>query len=144
MSAFSYELVTNDGALKEAFQVRKQVFVVEQEISEAIEFDGYDGEALHVVAKDGEKVIGTARVMFPAADQAKIERMAVLIPYRRKGVGSRIISFLDDELKKRHINQVVLHAQYAVVDFYASCGFEGYGPLFMEAGIEHVKMQRKY
>ena len=143
MDKLSYKLVTSDGDLKEAFGVRKKVFVEEQGISEDIEFDGCDSDALHMVVKDGERVIGTARVQFLTPSQAKIERMAVLKPFRRRGIGSEIISFLNEELRNRRVEQVVLHAQYSVVDFYKSCGFEESGSPFWEAGIKHIKMQRR-
>ena len=120
MGKISYKLVASNRELKSAFEVRKKVFVEEQGISEDLELDGHDSEALHMVVTDGERVIGTARVLFLADSQAKIERMAILKPFRRKGIGRGIISFLNEELKNREVEQVVLHAQYAVVDFYKS------------------------
>ena len=141
MGKLSYKLVASDRELKGAFEVRRQVFVEEQGISEDIELDDYDREALHMVVKDGEKVIGTARVLFLVANQAKIERMAILKPFRRQGIGSRIITFLNEELRNRQINQVFLHAQHSVVAFYKSCGFKESGSPFWEAGIRHIKMQ---
>jgi len=143
MGKLSYKLVTSDRDLKEAFGVRKKVFVEEQGISEEIEFDGCDSDALHMVVKDRERVIGTARVQFLTPGQAKIERMAVLKPFRRRGIGSEIISFLNEELRNRQVEQVVLHAQYSVVDFYKWCGFEELGSPFWEAGIKHIKMKRR-
>jgi len=144
MGKFSCKLVANDRELKEAFEARKKVFVEEQGISEEIELDSYDRQALHMVVKEGESVIGTARVMFLASRQAKIERMAVLKSYRRRGIGKNIISFLNAELKERRVEQVVLHAQYTIIDFYKSCGFEETGSPFWEAGIKHIKMQRGF
>jgi len=143
MGKLSYKLVTSDRELKEAFEVRKRVFAEEQGIPEDLELDGHDRETLHVVVKDGERVIGTARVLFLATSQAKIERMAVLKPFRRKGIGRGIICYLDEELRNRKVEQVVLHAQYPVVAFYKSCGFEELGSTFWEAGIKHIKMQRR-
>ena len=143
MGKISYKLVTNDGELKAAFAVRTQIFVDEQGISEDLELDEHDSEALHMVVKDGDKVIGTARVLFLATNQAKLERMAILKPFRRRGIGRRIISFLIEELRNRQVEQVVLHAQYLVVAFYESCGFEKSGSPFWEAGIKHIKMQRQ-
>ena len=143
MGKISYKLVTNDGELKAAFAVRTQVFVDEQGISEDLELDEHDSEALHMVVKDGDKVIGTARVLFLATNQAKLERMAILKPFRRRGIGRRIISFLIEELRNRQVEQVVLHAQYLVVAFYESCDFEKSGSPFWEAGIKHIKMQRQ-
>jgi predicted GNAT family N-acyltransferase len=143
MGKLSYKLVTSDRELKAAFEVRLQVFVEEQGISEELELDDLDQEALHMVVKDGERVIGTARVLFLTANQAKIERMAILKPFRRRGIGKGIISFLNEELRNKQVEQVVLHAQYAVVAFYKSCGFEESGLPFQEAGIKHIKMERQ-
>ena len=89
MGELSYKLVKSDRELKEAFEVRKKVFVDEQGIAECLEFDGNDGQALHMVVMDGERVIGTARVLFLAANQAKLERMAILKSFRRKGIGRK-------------------------------------------------------
>lgn len=143
MGQLNYKLVASNSELEGAFEVRKRVFVEEQGISEGLVFDDYDREALHMVVEDSEKVIGTARVLFLAANQAKVERMALLEPFRRKGIGRKIISFLDEELKNRQIQRVVLHAQSGVVAFYKSCGFDESGLPFWEAGIKHVKMQKR-
>lgn len=143
MDNLSCKIVVNDCELQGAFEVRKQVFVEEQGIPEDLELDEYDMEAMHMVAKDGERIVGTARVLFLAASQAKLERMAILKPFRHRGIGKSIISFLDEEFKNRGIEQVVLHAQCSAVNFYKSCGFEESGSPFWEAGIKHVKMQKR-
>ena len=143
MDRVSYKLVTSHSELEGAFEVRKQVFVEEQGISEDLEIDGHEEEALHIVVKDGERVIGTARVLFLATNQVKLERMAILKTFRRKGIGRRLIYHLSEDLSKKQVVQVVLHAQYSVVAFYKSCGFEESGSPFWEAGIKHIKMQKK-
>jgi len=143
MSKFSYKLVTGDAELQEAFEVRRQVFVREQSISEDLVFDGRDEEALHMVVKDGEKVIGSARVQFLAGNQAKLERMAVLKRYRRKGIGKEMLLFLDAVWKDKRVQQVIIHAQLEVVPFYKLCGFEELGLPFREAGIKHIKMSKQ-
>jgi len=118
MDKLTYELVASDRDLKGAFDVRRQVFVEEQGISGDLVFDGHDKEALHIVVKDAERVIGTARVLFLADNQAKLERMAVIKSFRRKGIGRGIVSFVNEELRNRQVEQVVLHAQLGVVEFY--------------------------
>ena len=143
MGNLTYKIVASDRELKEAFEVRKQVFVEEQGISEDLELDEHDIEALHMVVKDKERVVGTARVLFLADSQAKLERMAILKPFRHRGIGRGIISFLDKELSNRGVEQVVLHAQYLAIAFYRSCGFEELGLPFWEAGIKHMKMQKR-
>ncbi|MFC1865779.1 GNAT family N-acetyltransferase [Chloroflexota bacterium] len=136
-----YKLVENDNELEQAFQVRKRVFVDEQGISEELELDGFDCKALHVVVQYGEITIGTARVLFPSPGVAKIERMAVLKNFRRKGAGSKIVSFLNEELKGQKISKIIVHAQCSATPFYKSCGFVESGAPFNEACIPHIKME---
>jgi len=143
MSKFSYKLVTGGAELQEAFEVRRQVFVREQSITEDLVFDGHDSEALHTVVKDGERVIGSARVQFLTDNQAKLERMAILKHYRRKGIGKEMLLFLDTVWKDEQIQQVIIHAQLEVVPFYKLCGFDELGLPFQEAGIKHIKMRKQ-
>ena len=143
MGKLNYKLVASDIELGGAFEVRRRVFVEEQGISEGLVFDDCDSEALHMVVDDGEKVVGAARVLFLAANQVELERMALLEPFRRKRIGRKIISFLDEELRNRQVQLVVLHAQSGVVAFYKSCGFDELGLPFWEAGIKHIKMQKR-
>jgi len=143
MSKFGYKLVTGDVELQETFEVRREVFVREQGISEGLVFDEHDRGALHMVVKDGERVIGTARVQFLADNQAKLERMAVLKRYRRKGIGKEMLLFLDAVWKDKQVQQVIIHAQFEVVPFYKLCGFYKLGLPFQEAGIKHIKMCKR-
>ena len=143
MEGLSYKLAENDSELSGGFEVRRRVFVEEQCIPETLVFDGNDEEALHAVVKNGTKVVGTARVRLLSVRRAKLERMAVLNGCRRKGIGREVTSYVIGELKQRGVEEVVLHAQCAVVPFYRSCGFEELGTPFWEAGIEHVEMQKR-
>ena len=143
MDRITFKLVENDSELREAFEVRRVVFVEEQGVDEDIEYDGFDCEALQMVVKEDDKIIGTARVRFLAAGKAKIERMALLEPFRRRGIGSGMMSFLDSELRMRHVGHVSLHAQYGVIAFYESCGYSTTGSPFWEAGIKHIAMEKR-
>ena len=76
---------------KKAFEIRNLVFCVEQKVSKKIEFDGLDEISDHYLAKINELPIGTARIREEKKGTFKIERMAVLKEYRKKGVGKAII-----------------------------------------------------
>ena len=140
MENLHYKFSTSKKERKAALKVRKEVFVEEQGISTDEECDGLDGNALHLVVKYGDKVIGTARVRFAYRNQAKIERMAVLKSFRQRGIGRGIISFLIEQFSNKQVEQLILHAQYPAIAFYKSCGFEETGTPFWEAGIKHIKM----
>lgn len=140
-SVYTYRLVADEAELQAALDVRRQIFVEEQGISKQLEFDGLDNQAIHIVAMEGGNVIGTARVRFLDNDQARIERMAVSKPFRRKGIGRGIVCYLIAESKKRGAKRLLLHAQLDAVHFYRACGFEEAGKPFWEARIKHIEMQ---
>lgn len=145
MTEYTYKFVENEEELQGASEVRRRVFVVEQGIAEELVFEeAEDSDEINIVVEYEDTVIGTARVVFPDDNAAKIERMAVLKSFRNKGIGKGIISFLNEELRRRKITQIILHAQYQVIDFYKSCGFYESGLPFEEAGIRHVKMEKRY
>ncbi|MFC1991745.1 GNAT family N-acetyltransferase [Chloroflexota bacterium] len=142
MEKLLYKLVEDDKELKEALDIRKKVFVEEQGISGNLDQDGNDSDALHVVIKKGDVAIGTLRIRFLTNQQAKLERMAILKHSRGSGIGRRVVSFLEKELKIRGIERIVLHAQYTVINFYKKCGFKEIGLPFLEADIEHIRMEK--
>lgn len=142
MAKLRYKLVENNKELEEALDIRKRVFVEEQGISETLDLDGNDSSALHIIVKKGDIAVGTVRIRFLDNRQAKLERMAILKPSRGAGIGKGIITFLEEELKRRGIEQIVLHAQYYVKDFYTKCGFRETGLPFLDADIQHIRMEK--
>lgn len=145
MTKFIYRIVETEEELQGVNEVRRQVFVVEQQIAEYLVFENNeDTDEVNIAVMNEGGVIGTARVVFTADDTAKIERMAVLKSFRNRGIGKGIISFMNEELKRRKITRIVLHAQHQVIGFYKACGFHESGLPFEEAGIRHVKMERRY
>lgn len=106
-------MVEKEEELESAFEVRKKVFIEEQEVPEEIEMDGKDKEALHVLALDNEKAVGTAR-MRTFNEKAKLERMAILKEYRGKGIGKKMLRFLLELAQEKRIKKAILHSQCRV------------------------------
>ena len=124
-----------------AFEIRNLVFCEEQNVSKEIEFDGLDQFCNHYLAKINELPIGTARVRELKKGTFKIERMAVLMRYRKKGVGKAIIKkILKHYLNLNNINKLILNSQIEAKDFYKKFGFVEIGKEFVEANIRHQKM----
>ncbi len=118
-------------------EVRRRVFIVEQGVPEALEWEAIDPDCAWFVAEvSGVSVIGIARLR---AD-GRIGRMAVLPSWRRRGVGSALLAAALAEARTRGLAGVHLAAQTHAVPFYARCGFRVQGPEFLEAGIPHRRM----
>ena len=141
MSIILVNNIKDQSDKKKAFEIRNLVFCEEQKVSKEIEFDGLDQFCNHYLAKINELPIGTARVREQKKDIFKIERMAVLKGYRKKGVGKAIIKkILKHYLNLDNINKLILNSQIDAKDFYKKFGFVEVGEEFVEANIIHQKM----
>ncbi len=135
--SITIEPITNAEMLQSAFQIRRDVFVKEQMVNEAEEYD-QEEESTHFLALYNEIPVGTAR--YRKTDNGiKLERFAILKPYRSVGVGSAILQFILKELNAYN-GQIYLHAQLTAMGLYSKFGFESVGEQFEEAGIQHYQM----
>jgi predicted GNAT family N-acyltransferase len=133
------KLVETSAELEEAHKIRKEVFVIEQNVPPKIEWDEYEDSATHLICKLGDKVVGTGRITF-FSDKAKVERVAVPKSYRNQGIGTAIVKFQILEAKKRGVKEIYAHVQMHAKGFYSKMDFSEVGDIFYEADIEHVRM----
>ncbi|MFM2478584.1 GNAT family N-acetyltransferase [Celerinatantimonas sp. MCCC 1A17872] len=118
--------------------VRDQVFIKEQGIDPALEFDGQDSNTIHALVSVDGAYVGTGRMF----DDGHIGRIAVLSDYRSMGIGSKIVNALTERAIKQHYPRVYLGAQKQAIDFYARLGFKPFGDEFIEADIVHLAMEK--
>jgi predicted GNAT family N-acyltransferase len=128
--------------IERARAIRRRVFVEEQGIGEALEFDGLDDQARHLLASvDGEPA-GTLRVrLLERGRIAKIERVAVLAGQRRHRVGRALMVAALDLARAQGVREARVHAQTVIQAFYAGLGFVAIGGEFEEDGIAHIEMR---
>jgi len=120
--------------------VRDPVFVAEQGVPAALEWDDADRAAVHAVAEDDTgRALGCARLL----PTGQIGRVAVLREWRRRGVGDALMAALIEVARQRGDPRLMLHAQVKALPFYARLGFVVEGEPFDEAGIEHRTMKRE-
>ena len=75
----------------------------------------------------------------------KVERFCILKEYRGKGYGKKVFNYFLDALgAKFNPCTVCFDGQSYLKEFYESCGCVTIGDKFMEAGIEHYYMEKKY
>lgn len=135
--------ITDAAHLQEAFGIREKVFVGEQGVERAEEFDQFEDTAYHFLAiSKAHGPCGTARWRF-TEEGVKLERFAVIPQARKKGVGKALLSALVKDINSHpNTNQkpLYLHAQITAVPLYQRFGFSITGPEFQECGITHCKM----
>jgi predicted GNAT family N-acyltransferase len=124
-----------------ALALREEVFCGEQGVSLADERDGCDDEALHLVVVDDGVVVGTCRLLFEGTT-VKLGRMAVSRTRRGLGLARALISEAEAQARALGAQRIVLAAQLSAQALYDRAGYDAYGDVFLDAGIEHVMMAR--
>lgn len=124
-------------------RIRRVVFVEEQYVSPANEFDDTDRVALHLLAWRGGEAVGTAR-LYGEAGVGRIGRVAVLASQRGRGVGEALMVRALEEAELGGYNEIVLHAQIRVQGFYERLGFQAEGAVYEEENIPHVTMRFRF
>jgi Predicted acyltransferase len=118
--------------------VRRVVFMQEQGVPEALEWDEWDAAARHFLAEDAQgHPIGTARLL----PDGHIGRMAVLEFWRRRGIGTAMMRHVLAAARETGFGHVELAAQTHALKFYERFGFVAHGDEFMDAGIPHRTMR---
>jgi len=124
-----------------AFDVRKKVFVDEQNVPEEEELDVFDETSDHFVLFDGNSPIGAGR--FRSADGiGKFERICVLSSHRGKGAGEMIMKEIESFARINGFKQLKLNAQTHALSFYEKLGYHITSDEFLDAGIPHKTMQK--
>lgn len=133
-----YRVEFSDALFSEVRRVRQTVFIEEQGVSAKDEIDAFEEIAHHYLIKKNDESCGVARWRI-SDNGVKLERFAVLKPFRSLGVGKRLVEEVLKDVQSLN-KPIYLHAQIQVVDFYLNLNFEKEGVLFEEAGIQHYKM----
>lgn len=117
--------------------IREEVFVIEQEVAPAFEWDALDATAVHLLAMSADQPIGCARII----DYKKIGRMAVLKSWRGRGVGQALLHQAGAICQAHGSGVIKLTAQTHAINFYEQAGFVATSGIYQDANIPHVDMQ---
>lgn len=120
--------------------VREAVFITEQHVPEALEWDEFDADSIHFLAQDEqENAVGCIRLL----PSGQISRLCVLEGLRSHGIGGRLLQLAEDEARSQGMTEVFLHAQTQACHFYEAAGFTVNGGIFLEADIPHRQMTKE-
>ena len=130
--------VTDD--VEACLEIRRVVFIEEQNVDEAIEMDGLEDQGIHVLLTKDDAPAGTARIMIKGST-GKIGRVAVLKAFRGLGLGKAVMEECERVLRARpDVTEARLGAQTYAIPFYEALGYRVDGPEYIEAHIPHRPM----
>jgi predicted GNAT family N-acyltransferase len=121
--------------------LRHEVFCEEQGVPVHEETDGRDDDAVHLVAVADDRVLGTCRLLL-VGSTAQFSRLAVSQAARRRGIASALLDAAEAETLAAGGRRLVLHAQTYARGLYDRAGYRPRGRVFIEAGIEHIAMEK--
>jgi len=124
---------------KSLAQIRRSVFIEEQNVPEELEWDEFDDLSIHFLVTQEDQPIACARLKH----DGQIGRMAVLAKHRNQGAGSKLLQFVLQKAGDQKLKKVYLHSQLTAVPFYEKQGFIAAGDIFYEANIPHREMLKK-
>lgn len=131
--------------LYDVLSLRQRVFIIEQKCFYE-DLDYFDEDAHHLLLYKDKDLIGYSRVFPPGIkyDSASIGRIVTDIKSRGEGIGKSItlesIEFIKNKFPKFNIS---ISAQFRLVNFYEDLGFQIEGSVYLEDGIDHIKMVLK-
>jgi radical SAM protein (TIGR04043 family)/putative N-acetyltransferase (TIGR04045 family) len=125
-----------------AFEIRKEVFVLEQKIFSNSDVDENDPKSIHLVAEWNNQVVGTVRV-FPANNNGHWigGRLAVKKEYRNTGAGELLVHEAIQCVKGRGCTKFTAHIQVENVPFFSRVGWKAAGPIKDYHGKPHQLME---
>ena len=147
--------VESKAQLEDAWAIRFEVFVEEQKVPLQEEVDALDTDptTFHCVAYDGDRPVGTGRVLGDPArpGEAHIGRLAVRKDRRGTGLGALMMAHLEGVAAAQYgiadgtdlVVRVELSALEYAMGFYARLGYAAVsGERYLDAGIWHQDMAR--
>ncbi len=123
-------------------QLRREVFIEEQDVPESLEWDESDAIAQHFLASIDGKFVAVARLII-CDGLGKIGRIAVSKAFRGKGIAPQLILEIMREGLTQGCTEFYLSAQTQAQSLYQKLGFFYSGETYLDAGIEHIDMFNK-
>lgn len=125
--------------LFEIYKTRVDVFVVEQHCAYP-EIDDNDLIALHLFAKNSQKLTAYCRIM-PKENGVAIGRVLVTKEHRGTGLARELMQKALEISQQHWQNQpIYVQAQAHLQRFYHSLGFQPISEIYLEDSIPHVDM----
>ena len=144
---FTWVLDGDTSKLKDAFDIRKKVFIYEQNVDPGLELDGLDQQLIHLIGYIDNQPVATARINInDAKTKAKIQRVAVLKEQRGQRLGFKLMEEIERWARETNpsIEVLSLSAQDPAIPFYEKLNYaitneEGY----LDANIPHHYMEKQ-
>ena len=118
------KIASSTEEIRRALEIRRLVFIDEQNIPAQIENDNNDETALHAVCLIDHEIVATGRLVIEADKKGVLARIAVLPEYRGKGLGQLIVKQLEQAAIENELRELSLQPHAYLEKFYHELGYE--------------------
>ena len=138
------ELTINE--LFDVARARMNIFAIEQNIKEE-DLDDRDKFAYHVMLWEDKELLAYCRILPKGLmfEEIALSRVITVKEHRGKNYGAYVVdkalNFIDSVLEEKRVK---ISAQEQAIGFYEKHGFVRNGEIYVEAGIRHTKMIKKF
>ena len=117
---------TTSEEFKKYYNLRYEVLRKPWKKPRGSERDGGEKSSIHRMIIDEETgdAIAVGRLQFNSIHEAQIRYMAVADEFQGQGLGSQIISALEDVSRGKGIQRIILSARENALQFYKNNGYE--------------------
>jgi predicted GNAT family N-acyltransferase len=136
-------LVDDSERMELIYQIRDEVFVAEQALTDDARTDPDDAISTHVLAFRDGLPVGIGRLTMIGVE-GQIAWVAVRASARGTGIGQAIMGVLIERAHLEGAAYVMLNAQTHAIGFYEQLGFEVVGGVFTMGGIPHRVMVLRF
>lgn len=107
--------------------------------------DEWEDQSIHVLMLDEkDEAIACGRLQLNSKTEGQIRSMAVQTELQGKGLGKKIIEYIEKRASELNLKTINLDARINAVKFYESCGYKVIGESYLLFGvIPHFKMEKE-
>ena len=91
---------------------------------------------------DNNEILGVVGLEKLSSEKDQVRQMAVHDKIQGKGVGRKLVEFLEDYARMLKLQEIDVESRYTVRGFYSRLGFNEYGTLFSKIDIPHINMKK--
>ncbi|HLS61458.1 MAG TPA: GNAT family N-acetyltransferase [Virgibacillus sp.] len=135
------KIATSKEERNRVFQIRKSVFVEEQQVPLELELDEYEDDAIHFIGIQDDMPMAASRLRW-SGEYGKLERICILKHLRGQSYGKQLIEAMEQTIQEHGYSKAILGAQTHAVSFYERLGYQVVSEEFIDAGIPHVIMSK--
>ncbi len=126
--------------LNAAYRIRHEIFVREQQLFQPTDRDGFDRQAIHIVAVADDEIVGTVRIYEQEKGTWYGGRLAVQKGFRGRA-GALLVKKAVETVRERRAGRFLAYIQLPSVAFFKRNRWKPVGEVTHYHGAPHQLME---